>query len=107
MSDIKLKVIDSIKNSGSNIVVAACFLSGVAFFDYMLFVPVIMFLIVGLAIVKWKSPLICLVGLIIGIVCFYLLSSDLTQLGLTKLLLISWVCISSGLSLIKSLLLNR
>ncbi|RHW74584.1 hypothetical protein [Colwellia sp. RSH04] len=107
MSDRELKLVDSIKNSASNIIVATCFMSGVAFFDYMLFIPVVIFALIGFAIIKWKSASIAFAGLIVGVYFMYLLSNDLSQLGLTKLLLIGWVCLSSIHALIKTILLKR
>ena len=107
MTARELKLIDSIKNSASNVVVAACFLSGVAFFDYLLFIPAISFILIGLTVVKWRSAVIAFLGLIISICFIFYLSNDLSQLGLTKLALFGWVCFSSAHAIVKSIMLNR
>jgi hypothetical protein len=106
MTDIKPKITESVKNSASNIVVAACFLSGVAFFDFSLFIPVIIFILGGLALVKWPKPLVAFLLLVTGIYYAAMLSSDLSQLGLTKLALIGWVCFAAGHAFFKAAYLS-
>jgi hypothetical protein len=81
-------------------------LSGFAFFDFFLFIPVVIFILVGFCIIKFKSALVAILGVVVSAFYIYMLSNDLTELGLMKSLLVAWVCFSASYALVKIIWLN-
>ena len=90
MSVSSNEIQDSIKSIAANLVVIAAFNVGFAFFNFTLFIDVLILLVLAFSLFKWKSRVVSILILAFGLIALYYQMDRPLDTGGWRIALILW-----------------
>ncbi|MBA6225368.1 hypothetical protein H4J51_09410 [Colwellia sp. MB02u-18] len=99
MSDSSNEIQNSIKSIAANLVVIAAFNVGFVFFNFTLFIDVLILLVLAFCLFKWKSRVVSILILASGLLALYYQMDSPFDAGGWRIALIAWWVLSGIVSL--------
>jgi hypothetical protein len=99
MSVSSNEIQDSIKGVAANLVVIAAFNVGFAFFNFTLFIDVLILLVLAFCLFKWKSRVVSILILASGLLALYYQMDSPFDAGGWRIASIAWWVLSGIVSL--------